>query len=61
MRWPWSKPVPIPPYQPDPQPRVIVRNEPKAEPSIVVEEVDTTDMSKTGVHRAWKRLTGRGE
>ena len=60
MKWPWSKPapLPIPPY-PITQERVIVRNEPKPEPGIVVEEHDVSDMTKTGVHRAWDRLTGK--
>ena len=45
----------IPPYQP---PIEVKPVEPK-EPSIVVDEVDTSDMTKTGVHRAWRRLTGK--
>lgn len=58
MRWPWRKrtaPVPIPPYQP-PIERV---HAPAADPSIVVEEIDTSAMTQTGVHKAWKRLTGK--
>lgn len=59
MRWPWSKrppPAPeIPPYAP---PVNIKPIEPK-DPGIVVDEVDTTDMSATGIHKAWDRLTGR--
>lgn len=57
MKWPWTKPkpLPIPPYAPPIKPV-----EPK-EPSVVVEEVDTTDLSATGVHRAWRKLTGKGE
>lgn len=55
MRWFRRKPLPaIPPYQPiEVKPRV------KEEPSVIVEEVDTTDMTKTGVFRAWNRLAGR--
>lgn len=58
MRWPWSrKPQPpprIPPYR--------VPVEPKPRPKdegIVVEEHDTSKMTETGVHKAWKRLTGQ--
>jgi hypothetical protein len=57
MRWPWTKrppPPTIPPYQVP----VSKRETPK-EPSIVVEEVDTSDMTKTGIHRAWDRMTGK--
>lgn len=57
MKWPWTKrppPPTIPPYQVP----VSKRETPK-EPSIVVEEVDTTDMTKTGIHRAWDRMTGK--
>lgn len=57
MRWPWQKrPVPplrIPPYKvPVQQP-----HRPK-EPAIVVEEVDTSKMTETGIFKAWKRMTG---
>ena len=58
MRWPWQRRVPpptIPPYQVP----VSKRETPK-EPSIVVEEIDTSAMTQTGVHKAWKRLTGQG-
>jgi hypothetical protein len=47
----------IPPYQPPP---VIVREQaaPKDE-GLIVEEHDTSAMTQTGVHRAWRKLTGR--
>lgn len=56
MKWPWSKPKPldIPPYVP-----LEVKPQPKEEPGIVVTEIDTSDMTKTGVHRAFDRLAGR--
>lgn len=57
MRWPWQKPAPpprIPPYQVP----VSKRETPK-EPSIIVEEHDTSAMSRTGVFKAWRRLTGQ--
>lgn len=60
MRWPWNKPkpLPIPPYQPPiTQEYASVRNE----PGIVVDEHDTSQMTQTGVHKAWKRLTGQGD
>lgn len=56
MKWPWSRrspPPTIPPY------RVPVQEPKRAEPGIVVEEVDTSAMTQTGVHKAWKRLTGQ--
>lgn len=57
MRWPWSKRVPPPAIPPYPVP-VAKPSKPK-EPGIVVDEVDTSDMTKTGVFKAWKRLTGQ--
>lgn len=56
MRWPWKKkpkPLPIPPFRPELKPV-----EPQA-PTLVVEEHDTSAMTQTGVHKAWKRLTGQ--
>jgi hypothetical protein len=50
------KPLPIPAYRAERSDAVMTR--PKPEPGIVVEEVDTSAMTQTGVHRAWKRLTG---
>jgi hypothetical protein len=67
MRWPWQRrrpPPTIPPY------RVPVQEHKPKEPGIVVEEIDTSSaaaedlealrvaQSETGMHRAWKRLTG---
>lgn len=61
MRWPWSKPKrpEIPPFTP--RPPVEVHPRPKPEPGIEVEEVDTSAMTETGIHKAWKRLTGRSD
>jgi hypothetical protein len=56
MKWPWQKRAPpprIPPYQIP----VAKRETPK--PGIVVEEVDTSQMTQTGVFKAWRRLTGQ--
>lgn len=61
VRWPWTKHTPapeIPPYQPPP---IDIRPPEPKDPSIIVDEVDTTDMSATGIHRAWRKLTGGGE
>lgn len=52
--WKRDKPPVIPPYVP-----VVVETKPKPEPGIIVDEVDTSDMTKTGIHRAWDRLSGR--
>ncbi len=55
-RWPWAKrspPPTIPPY------RVPVQQEKPKSAGIVVEEIDTSAMTQTGVHKAWKRLTGQ--
>jgi hypothetical protein len=57
MRWPWSKRRPPPPTIPPYQVPVSKRETPK--PTIVVEEINTTDMTATGVHKAWKKLTGK--
>lgn len=57
MRWPWSKPKPrptIPPYQ-----IPVSKRETPKDPGIIVDEVDTSQMTQTGVHKAWKRLTGQ--
>ena len=55
--WRTPKPTPaptIPPY------RVPVQeHKPKEEPGIVVEERDTSNMTATGVHKAWKRESGQ--
>jgi hypothetical protein len=57
VRWPWRKRAPlptIPPYQ------VPVSKTPKTkDEGIKVEEHDTSAMTQTGVHKAWKRLTGQ--
>jgi hypothetical protein len=62
MRWFRRKPLPaIPPYQPvEVKPRV------KDEPGMEVKEgplsdvgIDAESLTRTGVHRAWNKLTGR--
>jgi hypothetical protein len=55
MKWPFRKkpkPLAIPPYAPP------VR-EVKRESGIEVTEIDTSQMSQTGIHRAWRRMTGQ--
>jgi hypothetical protein len=57
-RWPWSRkpqPLPIPPFVP------LLKRAPPPEPTIIVEEVDTSQMSQTGVHRAWQSLARPGD
>jgi hypothetical protein len=58
MRWPWQKrrppPLEIPPYQVP-----VSKHATPKDPGIVVEEIDTSAMTQTGVHKAWKRLTGQ--
>jgi hypothetical protein len=57
IRWPWRRrppPPTIPPYRVP----VSKRETPK-EPGIVVDEIDTSAMTQTGVYKAWKRLTGQ--
>lgn len=59
MRWPWSKPAAapaIPPYRP---PITRQHSQEREDEGIEVEEIDTSAMTQTGVHRAWKRLTGK--
>jgi hypothetical protein len=57
MNWWWRKPKPpptIPPY------RVPVQeHKPKSSNGIVVEERDTSNMTATGVHKAWKKESGQ--
>lgn len=51
MKWFRRKPLlAIPPYQPP----IEVKPQPKAEPSVIVEEEDTSAMTNTGVFRAWQ-------
>jgi hypothetical protein len=59
MRWPWQRRQPPPRIPPYPVP-VQQQHRPK-EPAIVVEEHDTSAMTQTGVHKAWRRLTGQTE
>jgi hypothetical protein len=54
----WFRRKAPPPAFPPPKPRALYAPKPKDE-GITVEEIDTSDMTKTGVHRAWDRLTGR--
>jgi hypothetical protein len=57
VKWPWGKrrpPPTIPPY------RVPVQEQkPKDHPGIIVEEVDTSAMTQTGIHKAWDKLAGK--
>jgi hypothetical protein len=54
MKWFRRTPPPaIPPYQPPIRPRV------KEEPSVIVEEEDTSAMTNTGVFKTWQRRAGR--
>lgn len=55
LRWPRRKkkpPLAIPPYVPP-----VREPTPKPEETIMVEEHDTSAMTQTGVHKAWKRLS----
>lgn len=56
MKWFRRKPPPpaIPVY---PLPPIAVKA--KEEPGIIVDEMDTSQMTRTGVFRAWDKLTGR--
>lgn len=58
MKWPWTKPTrpEIPPFRLSPP---VITVPPPKDPDVVVVEHDTSEMSKTGVFRAWKRLTGQ--
>lgn len=73
MRWPWSrKPTPPPRIQPYKVPVETKAPKPKDD-GIEVKELDAAAMdpealaalrkaqSETGMHRAWRRLTGRGD
>lgn len=56
MWWPFKKkpaPLAIPPYVPP------VRDVAKQDSGIEVQEHDTSKMTETGVHKAWKRLTAK--
>ena len=57
MRWPWSKPVRQSHTPQDPV-QVAPRWQEAREPSIVVEEIDTSGMSASAVREAWERLAG---
>lgn len=57
MRWPWQKRPPPPRIPPYPVP--VQAHPTRKEPGILVEEIDTSAMTQTGVHKAWKRLTGQ--
>jgi hypothetical protein len=63
VRWPWSKrepPLTIPPYQVP-----VSKRETQKEPSIIVEEHDSSDVdiqelqSRTGMQRVFDRITGK--
>jgi hypothetical protein len=68
MKWFRRKPKTVPPVIP---PYVITETGamyrlvrdvvpvPKPEPAIVVVEHDVSDLTKTGIHKAWNRLAGK--
>jgi hypothetical protein len=60
VSWFSRKPPPpeIPPYKPVERSEIKPLPKPKDE-GIVVEEIDTSAMTRTGVHRAWDRMTGK--
>jgi hypothetical protein len=60
VSWFSRKPPPpeIPPYTPVERSEIKPLPKPKDE-GIVVEEIDTSAMTRTGVHRAWDRMTGK--
>jgi hypothetical protein len=58
MRWPWSK-RPAPPLQITPHQVPVAKQPAPKDPGIVVEEIDTSDMTKRGIHRVWDRMTGK--
>ena len=56
----WFRRKPPAPEIPKFEPPVMVEARPRPkDDGIVVEEIDTSAMTQTGVHRAWDRLTGR--
>jgi hypothetical protein len=59
MRWPWTKkpkPLAIPPYAPPVQPQ-----QKRCDSGIEVQEHDTSQMTQTGIHRAWRKMTGKDD
>lgn len=60
MKWPWSKRPPAPPISAYRPPITQKRAKPSDE-GVIVEEIDTSAMTRTGVHKAWKRLTGKSD
>jgi hypothetical protein len=58
--WPFRRrpaPPDIPKFAP-PAPIVVTVHEKPKDDGLVVEEVDTSAMTRTGVHKAWDRLRG---
>jgi hypothetical protein len=60
MRWWWQRKQAPPPAIPAYRVPENLRAAPK-DPGMVVEEIDTSAMTQTGVHKAWRRLTGQSE
>lgn len=56
VRWPWLKKPPAPAI-PTYHPPIVQEHKPKPDPGLIVEEIDTSAMTQTGVYRAWRRLT----
>lgn len=59
MKWWWQKKPKLPEIPPSPYQFPVSKCETPKDSGIVVEEVDTSDMTKTGIHRAWDRMTGK--
>jgi hypothetical protein len=59
MRWPWTKRPVLPAIPPSPYQVPVSNRETPKESGIVVDEHDTSQMTQTGVFKAWKRLTGQ--
>lgn len=64
MRWPWQKRAlrpTIPPYAVP-----VAKPQPPKDPGIEVKEgsleevgIDVESMTRTGIHRAWRKVTGQ--
>ena len=61
MRWPWIKPKPAPQIPPYRAPVTRTHSQEREDERIEVVEIDTSAMTQTGVHKAWRRLTGQGK
>jgi hypothetical protein len=56
IRWPWSKKTPEPKIQPFTVPHFDNQPDAPKVDGIEVEEVDTSNITETGIHRLWKGL-----